>query len=90
MLARGFHTSRQLLQSSCKEGTKISLAVFKGAPAIVAKADSEYPEWLWDILDKEKQLEQLKQESPFKYQRKLVKKANVEAIKMKNFMSKKK
>lgn len=37
--------------SSCPAGTKMNgLNYFKNKPDIVAKEDSEYPDWLWDLL----------------------------------------
>ncbi|KAF7717242.1 Uncharacterized protein PECH_007519 [Penicillium ucsense] len=37
--------------SSCPAGTKLNgLNYFKNKPDIVAKEDSEYPDWLWDLL----------------------------------------
>ncbi|KAB8245766.1 mitochondrial ribosomal protein L37-domain-containing protein [Aspergillus flavus] len=38
--------------SSCPAGTKLNgLNYFKNKPDIVALEDSEYPEWLWSLLD---------------------------------------
>lgn len=37
--------------SSCPAGTKMNgLNYFKNKPEIVAKEDSEYPDWLWELL----------------------------------------
>ncbi|KAJ5632897.1 Ribosomal protein L37mitochondrial [Penicillium lividum] len=37
--------------SSCPVGTKMNgLNYFKNKPDIIAKEDSEYPDWLWDLL----------------------------------------
>ncbi|KAJ5198261.1 uncharacterized protein N7498_007378 [Penicillium cinerascens] len=37
--------------SSCPAGTKMNgLNYFRNKPEVVAKEDSEYPEWLWDLL----------------------------------------
>lgn len=37
--------------SSCPAGTKMNgLNYFRNKPEVVAKEDSEYPEWLWDML----------------------------------------
>ncbi|KAJ5930607.1 Ribosomal protein L37 mitochondrial [Penicillium verhagenii] len=37
--------------SSCPAGTKMNgLNYFKNKPEILAKEDSEYPDWLWDLL----------------------------------------
>ena len=83
---RRLSTSRAALESSCKEGTKINVNVYKNAKPIVALKDEEYPDWLWGLLDKERQMEELKNEDWFKYNRKLIKKQNVARIKMNNFM----
>jgi large subunit ribosomal protein L54 len=38
--------------SSCVPGTKLNgLNYFKNKPDVVALEDSEYPEWLWSLLD---------------------------------------
>lgn len=83
---RKFSTCRAALESACKEGTQINLSIYKNAKPIIAKKDEEYPEWLWTLLDKDAQLEQLKQDDWFRYNRKLIKKQNVARIKMNNFM----
>lgn len=83
---RNFSSCRTLLESSCKEGTKINLNVYKNGKPIVALKDEEYPEWLWGLLDKDLQMEELKNEDWFKYNRKIIKKKNIERIKMNNFM----
>jgi large subunit ribosomal protein L54 len=37
--------------SSCPAGTKMNgLNYFKNKPDVFAKEDSEYPEWLWNLL----------------------------------------
>ena len=37
--------------SSCPAGTKLDgLNYFKNKPDVFAKEDSEYPDWLWDLL----------------------------------------
>ena len=42
--------------SSCPPGTILSgLNYFKGKPDLVAKADEEYPAWLWKCLDSKKE-----------------------------------
>lgn len=84
--ARLFSTSCRALESSCKEGTKININVYKTGKPIVALKDEEYPDWLWGLLDKDLQMEQLKNEDWYRYNRKIIKKQNVERIKMKNFM----
>ncbi|KAJ5153012.1 uncharacterized protein N7482_009490 [Penicillium canariense] len=38
--------------SSCAAGTKMNgLNYFKNKPEIIAKEDSEYPDWLWGLLE---------------------------------------
>jgi large subunit ribosomal protein L54 len=38
--------------SSCPAGTKLNgLNYLKNKPDVVALEDSEYPEWLWSLLD---------------------------------------
>lgn len=83
---RLFSTSRAVWESSCKEGTKINLNIYKNGKPIVALKDEEYPEWLWGLLDKDLQTEQLKKDDVFRYNRKIIKKQNVARIKMNNFM----
>lgn len=83
---RSFSTGRALLESSCKEGTKMNLNVYKNGKPIVALKDEDYPEWLWGLLDKDLQMEELKKEDWFRYNRKIIKKQNVARIKMNNFM----
>lgn len=85
---RLFSSSCRSLQSSCKEGTPLHLDIYKAGKPLVAKKDSEYPAWLWTLLDSNKQLEELKKTDYFKYKRKLVKKRNVAHCKANNFMSK--
>ncbi|VEU24125.1 DEKNAAC105404 [Brettanomyces naardenensis] len=85
---RLFSSSTRALQSSCKEGTPITLEIYKAGKPVVAKKDEEYPPWLWTLLDKEKQMEDLKKSDYFKYKRRQVKKRNVEQCKMNNFMAK--
>ncbi|GMG22917.1 unnamed protein product [Ambrosiozyma monospora] len=81
-------TTRLLAESSCKEGTEIKLNIYKAGKPILAKKDEEYPEWLWTLMDKDLQLEQLKNENYFKYQRKLIKQKSVQHCKHNNFMEK--
>ncbi|GME68731.1 unnamed protein product [[Candida] boidinii] len=85
---RCFNTTARALESSCKEGTKINLSIYKAGKPIVALKDEEYPEWLWTLLDKDAQLEELKATDYFRYKRKILKKENVAHCKHNNFMSK--
>lgn len=61
--------------------------IYKAGKPIVAKKDEEYPDWLWGLLDNDLQMENLKKEDWFRYNRKLIKKQNVQRIKMNNFMN---
>ncbi|ORY30354.1 mitochondrial ribosomal protein L37-domain-containing protein [Naematelia encephala] len=41
--------------SECAPGTVLSgLTIYKNKPDPIAKADEEYPDWLWTLLDEEK------------------------------------
>ena len=74
--------------SYCKAGTKLNLKVYKQASLDpVALEDSEYPEWLWKLLDKKAQADILASD-PIKFQKKVIRKQNIENIKQKNFFSK--
>ncbi|RUP51024.1 mitochondrial ribosomal protein L37-domain-containing protein [Jimgerdemannia flammicorona] len=69
-----------------EKATTTHLFYHKNAPDPIALADDEYPDWLWDLLDENKQ--RAKVENPAN--RQFHKKANREAIKAANFMSNKK
>ncbi|KAL5339252.1 mitochondrial ribosomal protein L37-domain-containing protein [Aspergillus crustosus] len=46
------HKAAQRPASSCPPGTRLSgLNYFKNKPEVVALDDSEYPEWLWSLLE---------------------------------------
>lgn len=72
--------------SSAPEGTKINLNIYKNQTPIVAKADSEYPEWLWKVLDPKAQAEALKND-PIRAARKARRQANKQKIKENNFLA---
>ncbi|KAJ3191733.1 hypothetical protein HK101_007446 [Irineochytrium annulatum] len=39
--------------STCLEGTVLkNINIYAGKPDIVAKADDQYPAWLWELLEK--------------------------------------
>jgi len=80
--------TRRLIQSSCKEGTPIHLDIYKSAQPLIAKKDEEYPNWLWTLLNKDEQMEELQKTDYFRYKRKLMKKRNVARCKNNNFMAK--
>ncbi|ODV58428.1 mitochondrial 54S ribosomal protein mL54 ASCRUDRAFT_120861 [Ascoidea rubescens DSM 1968] len=74
--------------SYCKAGTPLNLKVYKKASSEpIAKEDSEYPDWLWKLLDQKAQAEILAS-NPIKYKKKIIRKKNIENIKQKNFFSK--
>jgi large subunit ribosomal protein L54 len=60
------------MQSSCPKGTVLKgINVFQGKKDPVAMEDSEYPEWLWTLLDKPE--EQPHDQMSIKHLRKLSK-----------------
>lgn len=76
--------------SSCVAGTVLNLKVRKAGDEPVALEDSEYPEWLWTILDKEGNDAKLKRDDIMKWRKIQLNKANALKIKANNFLSKKK
>jgi large subunit ribosomal protein L54 len=52
-IARRLFQSQRRLQSSCPKGTVLKgINVFQGKKDPVAMDDSEYPEWLFKLLEK--------------------------------------
>lgn len=90
--ARMFMVSSMLknneVKSSCKAGTVLNLKVRKSGDEPVALEDHEYPEWLWDCLDKEKLDQRLKETDFMKWRRKQITKANTAKINNNNFLAK--
>lgn len=87
---RAFSLTRPVLNtpaSSCPAGTVLNLKVRKNGDEPVALEDSEYPEWLWTILDKEKVDETLKKEDFMRWRKKHLGKHNCAKIKNNNFLS---
>ncbi|EIE90839.1 hypothetical protein G6F46_012139 [Rhizopus delemar] len=89
------HTTRILfntavnarIASSAPKGTTLKgIQFLKDGKDPVALDDSEYPDWLWDLLDEKK----LKQKSTKPSNRQYHRKQNREAIKASNFMKDKK
>lgn len=76
------------IKSSCPAGTVLNLKVRKNGDEPVALEDKEYPEWLWDTLDKSKMDEQLKEQDLMKWRRKQLHKQNTSKINNNNFLSK--
>ncbi|ODV96920.1 hypothetical protein PACTADRAFT_24300, partial [Pachysolen tannophilus NRRL Y-2460] len=73
--------------SICKAGTPLNLKVKKTGKEPVALEDDQYPEWLWKLLDEDHQRAQLEKD-PVKKAKKLLRKQNIEKIKLHNFMTK--
>ncbi|ORX91550.1 hypothetical protein K493DRAFT_409283 [Basidiobolus meristosporus CBS 931.73] len=73
--------------SSAPEGTVLKGINFtKGKGDPIAKAESEYPEWLWELLDTEKREARRNDPNDKAYYRRV----NKEQIKATNFMKNKK
>ena len=83
-------TSRVLfnVKSSCKAGTVLNLKVRKNGDEPVALEDSEYPEWLWEMLDKKQINADLKANDFMKWRRRQLRKENTKKINNNNFLSK--
>ncbi|EGV65932.1 39S ribosomal protein L37, mitochondrial [Yamadazyma tenuis] len=89
-VVRRFSISRSSLntpKSSCVAGTVLNLKVKKAGDEPVALEDSDYPDWLWDSLDKGKKDKTLKKNDFMKWRRKQLNKVNTAKIKEKNFLS---
>lgn len=86
-VARGFHVSTVARQSICPAGTVLNLKIRKSGDEPVALKDEEYPDWLWDCLDKPKMDKQLKDNDIMKWRKKQINKANNAKIKNNNFVS---
>lgn len=74
-------------KSSVPAGTVLNLKIRKNGDEPVALEDSEYPEWLWDSLDKKKVEAKLKEEDLMKWRKKQINKNNTAKIKNNNFIS---
>lgn len=96
MLSRGiiryFSTARVALnntpKSSCVAGTVLNLKVRKNGDEPVALEDSQYPEWLWGMLDKKNMDNELKENDLMKWRRRSLRKENTARINSNNFLSK--
>lgn len=75
----------QTVKSSCPAGTVINVNTKKSGKDPVALEDSEYPDWLWDVLNPEAQMKKL-QADPMKLRKKQLRKANRDKIKQNNFL----
>lgn len=76
------------VRSSCKAGTVLNLKMRKSGNEPVALEDHDYPEWLWDCLDKSKMDEDLKTNDLMKWRKKHLGKINKAKINNNNFLSK--
>lgn len=90
--ARNFSTGGRLMneslgKSSCKAGTILNLKIRKAGDEPVALEDSEYPEWLWDSLNKEKMDEDFKKVDFMRWRKRQIGKQNASRIKNNNFLS---
>lgn len=81
-------TSKVVPKSSCPAGTVLNLKVFKKGDEPVAKEDSEYPDWLWDMLDHKKTMDTLQSEDFLRWRKLQLSKDNRAKIKNNNFLSK--
>ncbi|KAG7660744.1 MRPL37 [[Candida] subhashii] len=73
-------------KSSCPAGTVLNLKVRQRGDEPVALEDSEYPEWLWKMLDPELVREEIKNEDFMRWRKIQLRKANAKRIKQNNFM----
>ncbi|KAH3900567.1 related to 54S ribosomal protein L37, mitochondrial [Saccharomycodes ludwigii] len=83
----GANTAATKIVSSCKAGTPLNLKIKKTGNDPVALEDSEYPDWLWTVLDPVVE-EQALAKDPIALRKKAMRKANREKIKQNNFLSK--
>ncbi|KAI0345398.1 hypothetical protein BDW22DRAFT_1325334, partial [Trametopsis cervina] len=72
-------------KSACVEGTElVGLKWLKDQGTVMAKADDEYPDWLWTLL----QPKELPDDGPGgKAEKVRLRKLNRQAIRERNFMS---
>lgn len=81
-------TTPVTIESSCKAGTPLNLKIFKKGDEPVAKEDSEYPEWLWTMIDPKNNLDNIKNENFLRWRRIKLQKENNKIIRNNNFLSK--
>lgn len=74
-------------KSSCAAGTVLNLKVRKNGDEPVALEDSEYPDWLWTMLDKTNTEQTLKETDIMAWRKKQLSKVNTKTIKMNNFLA---
>lgn len=76
-------------KSSCPMGTKLNLDIWKDAKRDpVAKADNEYPDWLWNIIPSEHSKEAKNKVDPLVKRAKELRKLHRNQIKQNNYLSK--
>ncbi|CAH2450393.1 54S ribosomal protein L37, mitochondrial [Komagataella phaffii CBS 7435] len=73
--------------SSCSLGTELNLKIKNSGKVPVALDDSQYPEWLWTVLDDEYQNSSLANDA-MKQRKKDIRIMNIKKIKMNNFITK--
>jgi large subunit ribosomal protein L54 len=78
--------SKPAVPSSCPTGTVLNLKIKKSGTEPVALEDSEYPEWLWTVLDAKAQQAKLDTDSAKKAKREM-RARNKKKIKMNNFIA---
>jgi large subunit ribosomal protein L54 len=78
--------SKPAVQSSCPAGTVLNLKIKKSGTEPVALEDSEYPEWLWSVLDAKAQQATLDTDAAKKAKREM-RARNKKKIKMNNFIA---
>ncbi|CAO3697152.1 unnamed protein product [Umbelopsis ramanniana] len=80
-------SKKAAIASSVPQGTVLKgINYMKEGKDPIALDDSEYPEWLWDLLDEKKQKQKSSKPSNRQYHRK----QNRDAIRASNFMKDKK
>ncbi|KAK5780757.1 mitochondrial 54S ribosomal protein mL54 MRPL37 PWA37_003410 [Arxiozyma heterogenica] len=76
-------------KSSCPMGTKLNLDIWKDPKRDpVAKADNEYPDWLWNIIPSDHSKGTKSQDDPFVKRAKELRKLHRNQIKQNNYLSK--
>lgn len=87
----GIRYSSSHATSSCSAGTLLNLNVKKGGKEPVALEDSEYPEWLWGVLDSKAAANTSdaldNKTADLQNRKKTIRKANRERIKQNNFLA---
>ncbi|RLV94290.1 54S ribosomal protein L37 mitochondrial [Spathaspora sp. JA1] len=80
-------TGTTTVKSSCAAGTVLNLKVRNKGDEPVALEDSEYPEWLWSMLDSKANRDLLKSSDFMRWRRMNLRKDNIKTIKNNNFLS---